>query len=216
MKELLEQHFGKHYLSTKQAIAECEIKHGLFSFADAKACDDCKMHTPELEAICDKVVVNFDSKDKSVECIQLERFIDNYANLKAFPSRQKCDLMLVDENKVVLCEMTCSKSKYIDSVVTFETGKRNTARKQIEGAISLLMSVPELASEIAKRAQKIALFAYRTKDTIEEIDTFDNQVRSSIRSFIANTDRHVDGGMYADMDDGFKFAEIKYPDLYIW
>lgn len=220
MKELLEQYFGKHYGSPKQALAESEIKNGIFALADMKACGDCKTHVPEIEDLCDKVVVIMDSNTKDVECIQLEWFIDNYTHLKAIKSGKKCDLMLVGEDKVVLCDMTCSKAKYINPFSrmdgTSKTGKRNTVRNQIANAILLLMDVPEIASEIDKRVQKIALFAYRVKDDPEGMDDIDDKARNHMRSFGKPTERLISEPMYADMGGGFVFTEIRYPDKFIW
>lgn len=99
IKDLLEWYFGQYYQSTKHVLADSEVKTGLFSFADTKACGDCKMFTPGHETDCDKVVVNVDSREYDVECIQLEQFIDKYANLKAIPSGKKCDLLLVSGDK---------------------------------------------------------------------------------------------------------------------
>lgn len=220
MKELLEQYFGKHYGSPKQALAESEIKNGVFELADMKACGDCKTHTPEIEAVCDKTVLIIDSNGKDVECIQLERFIDNYTHLKAIQSGKKCDLMLVGEDKVVLCDMTCSKAKYIDPFDrkdgSQQTGKRNTVRKQIANAILLLRDVPEIASGIDKRVRKIALFAYRVKDSAEGMDDFDGKVRSGMRFFSEPAERLISEPMYAEMEGGFVFTEIRYPNKYMW
>ena len=76
IKDLLELYFGQYYQSTKHVLADSEVKIGLFSFADTKACGDCKTFTPGHETDCDKVVVNVDSREYDVECIQLEQFID--------------------------------------------------------------------------------------------------------------------------------------------
>lgn len=220
MKELLEQYLGRHYGSPKRALAESEIKNGISSFADMKACGDCKRHTPEIEAVCDKTVLIIDSNGKDVECIQLERFIDNYTHLKAIPSGKKCDLMLVGEDKVVLCDMSCSKAKYIDPFSkkdgSSKIGKRNTVRAQIANAISLLMDVSEIASEIDKRVQKVALFAYRVKDGAEGMDAFDGRVRNGMRSFSKPAERIIPEPMYAEMGGGFVFTEIRYPNKYRW
>lgn len=156
MKELLEQYFGKHYQSPKQAIASCVIRSGRFSLADSKACGDCQKFTPEHETDCDKVVIYVDTNEHNVECIQLEQFIDNYANLKAISSGKKCDLLLVDEEKIVFCDMTCSNAKYIGPYImkdgTKKIGKRNTVREQIENSISLLI---KCASDCKKNGGKV-------------------------------------------------------------
>lgn len=219
MKELLEQYFGKHYQSPKQAIASCVIRSGRFSLADSKACGDCQKFTPEHETDCDKVVINVDSGEHNVECIQLEQFIGNYANLKSISSGKKCDLLLVDDERIVFCDMTCSKAKYIDPYMmkdgTEKIGKRNSVRKQIENSISLLQNVPEIASEIKGKSSRRSLFAYRVKDVPID-DNFDSKVKVGMQSFIVNVDKISKEPMLSDMDNGFLFIEIKYPDIFIW
>lgn len=219
MKELLELYFGLHYQSPKHAMVDSEIKNGRFSIVDPKACEDCKKFTPEHETDCDKVVIYVDSNEHNVECIQLERFIDNYANLKAIPSGKKCDLLLMDEDKIVFCDMTCSNAKYIDPYRmkdgTEKIGKRNSVRKQIENSITLLLNVPAIASKMKEKSSRIGLFAYRIKD-IPIDDNFDCKVKASMRSFMANVDRSSTEPMFSDMGYGFLFMEVKYPNIFVW
>lgn len=158
MRELLESYFGQHYRSTKRVSVTCRKCCGRFDSADPKACLDCKEQTPEGEEPCDKVVLKCFSSDKEVEKIELESFLDNYANLQAMPTKSRCDLLFVGEDKIVFCEMTCSLPKYIERFRmkdgTVQMGKRSIARKQLTGSISLLMNVPEIASEISTKSQK--------------------------------------------------------------
>ncbi|MBQ0044829.1 MAG: hypothetical protein KBT05_07395, partial [Bacteroidales bacterium] len=71
-----------------------------------------------------------------IEAIQLEAFLDNFTHLKSIQSGKKCDLMLVSEDKVVFCDMTCSMSKYISPYKMkdgqLKIGKRNTVKQQVE------------------------------------------------------------------------------------
>lgn len=219
MKELLEKHFGKYYQSTKQVVADCSVKDGEFSFNDIKACNSCKTYSPEVEKGCEKVVFTCNSGKNKVETIQLEKFIDNYANLKMIPSGKKCDLLLVGERKIVFCEMTCSRPKYIVPYRmkdgTEKIGKRNTVRGQIENSITLLQSVPEISAEISVKAEKIALFAYREKPEVKK-DDFDSQLTSKMKSFDAVGKAFEKEQMFSDMSNGFMFTEVKYPNVYLW
>ena len=144
---------------------------------------------------------------------------DLYANLKAIPSGKKCDLLLVSGDKIVFCDMTCSKAKYIEPYVmqngTEKIGKRNTVRKQISNSISLLSNVPEIASEIDTKTKRIALFAYRVKD-VSCNDAFDYKVKKNMQEFGKMVDRMVKEPMYSDMGNGFLFTEIQYPDTFVW
>lgn len=219
MEKLLEGCFGKHYGSTKHATANCRVLKGQFIEVDLKACDDCRNHSPKIEACCDKAVLKCDSSGHNVKVIQLEEFIGNYANLKAILSGRRCDLLLVDENKIVFCDMTCSKPKYIDDFVMKDgapkIGKRNTVRKQIGNSIKLLTDIPEIRKVIMQKKDRIALFAYREKPEPVGKD-FYTPFSSNMRSFGMMEDKVLDDSMYAEMENGFLFAEVRYPDVYIW
>lgn len=220
MKELLESYFGQHYRSTKRVSVTCRKCCGQFDSVDTKACLDCKEQTPEGEEPCDKVVLKCFSSDKEVEKIELESFLDNYANLQDVQKKSRCDLLFVGDDKIVFCDMTCSRAKYIEMFRrkdgTVRMGKRNIARKQLTDSISLLMNVPEIAGEISVKSQKVALFAYREKES-ELNDDLDKMTLRRMRSFIG-IDRSgaIDNLMYSDIDYGFHFAEVEYPQIYIW
>ena len=155
MKDLLEAYFGKHYKSTKRVSVISQVDTGLLSFSDSKACTQCVKWNPQMEKDCERVVLLCDSGDQMVETIELEAFIDQYANLKAISSGKKCDLLMSDDEKIVFCDMSCTQVKYIDPFKmkdgTEKIGKRNTVRIQIENSISLLNGVPELAEAISTK-----------------------------------------------------------------
>lgn len=220
MKDLLEVYFGQHYRSPKRVRVACRKCCGQFDSVDTKACLDCRKHTPDEESACDKIVLKCFSSDKGVEKIELESFLDNYANLQDVQKKSRCDLLFVGDDKIVFCDMTCSRAKYIEMFNrkdgTVQMGKRNIARKQLTGSISLLMNVPEIAGEISVKSQKVALFAYREKES-ELNDDLDKMTLRRMRSFIG-IDRSgaIDNLMYSDIGYGFLFAEVKYPQIYIW
>lgn len=219
MRFLLENYFGRHYNSTKAASVNCRKLMGVKHFADPKACADCKMNIPGGETQCDKVVLKCDFAQQEVEVIELELFIDNYSNLKAIGAGQRCDLLLLDEIKIVFCDMTCSRAKYIEPYQmrdgTAKIGKRNTVRTQIANSILLLHNVPEIAYEIDKRTEKIGLFAYREKPALQK-DEFDNSIVNKMDPFKKIEDAVMREPMYAELGNGFVFTEIKYPAVYTW
>ena len=219
MKDLLEAYFGKHYKSTKRVSAISKVDSGLLSFSDSKACTQCVKWNPQMEKDCERVVLLCDSGNQMVEIIELEAFIDQYANLKAISSGKKCDLLMSDDEKIVFCDMSCTQVKYIDLFKmndgTEKIGKRNTVRIQIENSISLLNGVPELAEAISTRQSKIALFAYRVKPEKTK-DAFDSGVSANMK-VLGSLNRNLSKTpMYSNMSNGFLFTEIKYPDVYIW
>lgn len=219
MKDLLEAYFGKHYKSTKRVSAISKVDSGLLSFSDSKACTQCVKWNPQMEKDCERVVLLCDSGNQMVEIIELEAFIDQYANLKAISSGKKCDLLMSDDEKIVFCDMSCTQVKYIDPFKmndgTEKIGKRNTVRIQIENSISLLNGVPELAEAISTRQSKIALFAYRVKPEKTK-DAFDSGVSANMK-VLGSLNRNLSKTqMYSSMSNGFLFTEIKHPDVYIW
>ena len=219
MKDLLKAYFGKHYKSTKRVSAISKVDSGLLSFSDSKACTQCVKWNPQMEKDCERVVLLCDSGNQMVETIELEAFIDQYANLKAISSGKKCDILMSDDEKIVFCDMSCTQVKYIDPFKmndgTEKIGKRNTVRIQIENSISLLNGVPELAEAISTKQSKIALFAYRVKPEKNK-DAFDSGVSANMK-VLGSLNRNLSKTpMYSSMSNGFLFTEIKHPDIYIW
>ncbi len=219
MKELLETYFGEHYHSPKKASASSDLVRGGKSFADEKACFDCKRCTPDAESTCDKVVFVCDTGESEVEAVALEDFLNNYNNLKSIPSREKCDLLLVGDEKIVFCEMTCSKAERIAPFKGEDgeqkIGKRNYARKQLGNSIKLLVDVEEIGKEILAKKDRIALFAYREKPETKK-DELDTLVMTQMKGLNIVGDKVSSETMYSDMENGFQFAEIKYPNVYRW
>lgn len=217
MKDLLETYFGKYYQSTKEASVTSRMLIGRFALSDPKACADCNRLTPQVENSCDKIVLRCEAADQEIEIIELENFINNYANLKAIPSGKKCDLLFINDKKVVFCDMTCSQAKYIDpfrmSDGTEKIGKRNIVRRQIENSITLLNNVPEIEDALQTRTSKIALFAYREKPKVPK-DDFDAKVSTKMKTLDIMHSSIAKIPMYSDMGNGFLFTEVRYPDIY--
>jgi len=77
MEKNIESQFGKYYGSTKCVQVHSHQKKGKFTISDQKACNDCKIHTPESEGLCDKVVTFIDAKNETVQIVELESFQSN-------------------------------------------------------------------------------------------------------------------------------------------
>lgn len=218
MKGLLEKHFAKHYHSTKQVEVESRLEKGRFCCCDQKACTECEKSFPHIAAGCNRVVVFCETGDKAAEVLELESFLNNFNGLKALPSGQKCDLLMEGKDVIVLCDMTCSKAKYIAPFVmkdgTEKIGKRNSVKRQIENTISVLMDVPEIAAAIDMKNKRFALFAYREKPE-NNGDDFDKGVSKQMSSFNAIDICSFEESMYTDMNHGFLFTEVKYPNVFI-
>lgn len=218
MKELLKAYFGSFYNSPKVVDVKSRVVSNAISLSDDKACSDCRKVTSHLAAECDRTVLRCEASE-NVEVIDWEGFLNAYSGLKAIRSFLKCDLMLVGEQKIVLCDMSCSNAKYIypyqNNSGEMKIGKREYAKKQLLNTIELLIAVPEIASEINLKLQKTALFAYREKVDTNN-DAFDSRIARNMAAFnrignAINAER-----MYSDIGNGFYFTEVKYPEVYVW
>lgn len=217
MKEVLEKFFGSHYGSTKTVRVISEQKRGVFERADDKACADCQTHSSSFFADCDQKVLRCDAGEQEVEVIELELFVENYNGLKKLPSSSSCDLLMVGGDEVVFCDLACYNPKYIEPFVksdgTKQIGKRLMVRLQIEHSVKTLMDVPEIADEILPKSKRIGLFAYRRKEK-RVADWADSTALVGMRSLIDRTkDAYTNIG---DLDYGFLFTEVVYPETYIW
>lgn len=216
MKDLLENFFGIHYGSTKKVSVVFELETGYFKINDEKACRDCHERTPECETVCDHAVLKCRS-DKIVEVISIETFLDEFNGLKAMPSHSKCDIMLVCDDSIILCDLSCCNPKYFDEYTTSDgtkkLGKMITARHQIEDTITLLVNVPQIKTEILPKKNKIALFASRAKRK-EDLSSFDEKVVTNMLAINKIENMISTYGMKAESIYGFVFTEVRYPNVF--
>ena len=217
MKEVLEKFFGSFYGSTKTVKVISEQKTGVFERADDKACAGCEGNTKSFFEGCDQKVLRCDAGEQEVEVIELELFVANYNGLKKLTPKYVCDLLMVGDDEVVLCDLACYNPKYLKSFVksdgTEQLGKRLTVWRQIDNSIEKLTDVPEIAGEILSKSKRIGLFAYRRKEKIVT-DLVDSTALTGMRSLIDRT-KDADA-IIGDLKEGFQFIEVVYPETYIW
>lgn len=217
MREVLEKFFGSHYGSTKTVKVISEQKRGVFERADDKACADCQTHSSSFFEDCDQKVLRCDAGEQEVEVIELERFVENYNSLKKLRPKCVCDLLMVGDDEVVFCDLACYNPKYLKSFVkpdgTKQLGKRLTVWLQINNSIKKLTGVPEIADEILSKSKRVGLFAYRRKEK-RVVDLADSTALVGMRSLIDRT-KDADTNI-GDLDYGFLFMEVVYPETYIW
>lgn len=217
MKEVLEKFFGSFYGSPKSVKVISEQKTGVFERADDKACAGCEGSTKSFFEGCDQKVLRCDAGEQEVEVIELELFVANYNGLKKLTPKYVCDLLMVGDDEVVLCDLACYNPKYLKSFVksdgTEQLGKRLTVWRQIGNSIEKLTDVPEIAGEILSKSKRIGLFAYRRKEKIVT-DLVDRTALTGMRSLI---DRTKDAATnIGKLGKGFQFIEVVYPETYIW
>ena len=210
MRILLESFFGKFYNSPKIIKENSNIHSGIVTFSDSKACINCD----KSKKGCDKVVLKCDFLDYEVDVIDIENFINHFNNLKSLQSKKKCDLLFVNDQKIVFCELGCRQSKYL-GLGSVSIGKRQEAIIQLRSTIEMLIKVPEIFESINKIKDKEALFAYRKKDE-NKSDEFDSQIKSNMTSFY-----NLEGSIsketpFSKIIYDFEFTQVCYPNVYIW
>ena len=210
MKDLLEQEFAKGYGLTRKVPVSVNVYGGSFSLCDDKACNSCdSTHNQN----CDKIVLHVKC-ETPIDVVDLEHFLDAF-NDKI--SGKRCDLMMYDESKIVLCELTCSKSHLIvphKRKDVWVPGKREYAYGQIDNTIRTLCHVA-LVHEAIKKRKKVALFAYREKD-FPIVDDFIGKIVQPMKDFNPLEASIAAMNLSTDMSEGFSFVQVRYPDAYLW
>lgn len=217
MKDLLEKDFIKHYGVVRMVKVNAVSYNADFTLSDEKACIACVKKG--ADTACNKhEVVKLGCKEKEAIVIDYEGFINSLAGTKAGTGR-KCDNIVYtsDKEKFLLNELTCSQSKYIEAYTANgkdQLGKRATAVKQLNEAISKLCAVPAIDTFIQSFNQNVGLFAYRLKPMSAVEKEQDNKAMEAIRDFLLPLSAipmiQTDKGL----DKGFVFVQMMYPDVY--
>lgn len=208
MNWLLQYYKEYHHLNGSYRVFAKQIT-GLCSLGDKKACEEC----PENKKICtnadEGVVLKLDI-EVSISKVDIEQFFLQFDGTKA-SIRKKCDIMLYNTSNVILCDMTCTKNKYVESYTNSkgkQIGKRATAYEQIESVINALTEVPDIKNKFDDCSNKVALFALRLKDNSEQFDNVENNMMV-FESQFENSQLCL-----TDMGNNFQFKTITYPQIY--
>ena len=212
MKELLERDFATSYGLNRQVKVEAETKSDSFGETDGKACNDCVL---EKFKGCKEKVVSWHHSDTSVEIIQLENFFRQFGNKPEIAGRGCCDRLMCTSKQIVVMDMTCCYSKYLDTHTIDGSdviGKREKAYQQMAESIEKLKHCQSIDQELNSYKQRIALFAFRKKNTETESDA-EKGMKSFMKmydDFASRTD------LQTDMGNGFKFVIQEYPSVFEW
>ena len=203
MKQLLLEELSE--LGRNISIDE-KIYIGQFGFSDWKSCGNCINH---FSRTCDHTIFKVNSK-RDVHALSLERIIldTKDENLR---KGGICDLIMYDEDKLTLAELTCSLPHYLEQHTTEgeqKEGKRPKAYRQLNNAIARLRSFDKLDKAIVGYSQREAIFACREKETafLQE-----DKGAKAMQSF-----RRRPKPKETDMGNGFIFKRIDYPEVYEW
>lgn len=213
MKQLLENNFTVAHgrAAGSVMVIENTCPAGSFTIADAAACGACSYF---FKMNCNQTVLKVHAATE-VRQIEFEYFINAFPRITG----QRCDFIFHDAGqKIVLSDLTCSRSEYIDTHLRDgkpEIGKRAKVRGQIEESIKKLYAVPAIAAHINTFPQKRGLFAYRLRD--EELSS--NLAATLARrkkEFLGEAESLGKRRLALQMVNGFVFTENKYPDVYQW
>lgn len=212
MKQLLEQDFTpKHDISGNRHIARQQLITGRQSFGDPKACSEC---SPFFRSGgCDNTVFKA-SFPYPVNKIEIEEFINGFSKIES----RRCDLLFWDNDKIVLADMYCGKSDYINEHSVDGKpvqGKKTIVRQQIESTLDLLCSVEPIKEFIYSKTKKTGIMAYRDKYEAH-FDDAPAKIRTSVGKFLRPTDAQKRRSLITAIAHGFSYISCRYPDVYQW
>lgn len=215
MLQTLIDYLAKGYNSPKVLDIEEDIKTGTFLISDSKACSDTKA-SERAKGIkiclngCDGHQASVESHD-NIHIIDIEHV---FSQLKML-SGKKCDRLLYSENTIAFLELSCIQSYLLNQHMLngkLEIGKKNKAYIQIETTIERLSKVPEIDRKIQSFTNHFAYFSYREKPNNPIHNTIDTMVMENMSMF-SLIDESTDNEYYErDMQNGFKFVAVKYPN----
>lgn len=215
MLQTLIDYLAKGYNSPKVLDIEEDIKTGTFLISDSKACSDTKA-SERAKGIkiclngCDGHQASVESHD-NIHIINIEHV---FSQLKML-SGKKCDRLLYSENTIAFLELSCIQSYLLEEHMLngkLVIGKKDKAYIQIETTIERLSKVPEIDSKIQSFSNHFAYFSYREKPNNPIQGSIDTMVMENMSMF-SLIDESTDNEYYErDMQNGFKFVAVKYPN----
>lgn len=211
MKELLENQFSLMYdPSRKRHTVQEDVLIGDRSLRDEQSCGQCK---PFFTQTCEHETFLIHA-DSSVRLLAIEGFLNSFPKIEG----ERCDVLLFDENKIVLLDMYCGMSDYLDShrVEGKEViGKKAKVRQQIEATLNRFYTVEDIAVYLDAIPEKFGVFAYRAKD--EELFTnVPKTVARSMNQFLGISKAQTKRRLAAPMSHGFRYVMQAYPNRYQW
>lgn len=210
MKDLLKNRFAKSLGLTRIVDVNFYQNTGSLTFTDNKSCSDCERKTASIFAECtDKTVLKAHFGNNNVCFIELEKFLDQFANVSYLAKGGKCDLMMYDDIKCVFVELSCLNAKYLEDNDN-KLGKKTKARQQLYNTILKLQKSPDVADKINSYQIKQAIFAYREKNKI----TTGDKIEKTMSVF--NMTSKISKMYMSKMEYGFTFVNIEYPNVYQW
>lgn len=201
LPHLLQQDFAIHFTGSvaSQPIPTREHSSN-FTLSDQKACNQC----PNKDCGNDQpnVVLNVGVQNSAVKEIDYDAFIS-----QLYPQHDKptnCDYILVSDNAIVLCELTCSREKALTPLVK-SGGKRVQAYAQLTATKRMLYKVQSIRDYIDSHCErKVLLFGYRLKSKLTQ-----SELAQLTDPFL--TAPGVSPSWESETDDGFLLTQCEFP-----
>lgn len=200
LKELFEGHFYGTFPRKEHILLMLDesIKQGDFSLLDNNACRACR-------AVCDKepesreqLLVHGVGTVNVLSMEQVFSYVDENVG-------EVCDYMLEGDNQVMLVEMTCSATDYVDD-------KRQKARSQLYNTIANLYLNPFVKEHIENKSRRTAVFSW--KETFVGGNISD-AAENSMLGMTLMSDEVYSADNESKFDFGFVLKEIRYPDILV-
>lgn len=200
-KEIIESTFFCTFPKKENSIV-CLIEKthtGTFSLVDTKFCSDCSICKYDITEQKNLLI----ESSTEVNSLKLEQVFE----LVKDNLGENCDYILGDDNKVVLIEMTCSKSEYVDC--TNDKSKRTKARSQLKNTLYILNANKIIWNFLERKNSKHVIFSWKNKYPINE----DDIVEKRFLDFSRLSDEIHSNENIQKFDLGFDYREIRYPNV---
>lgn len=199
IKELFESSFfmsnpnkGNHLINLMEKLYK-----GSFYLVDELACRDCKR-------ICNS---------SSHERKQLHVFTKGEVYVMRMDQvfmlltdvGENCDYMLDDSERMALIEMTCTSSEYA-------TSKRQKAKGQLYNTLVTICSNQDVKNHINRKKARFVIFSWKDTSLDEPYDAAEESMIAMTRM----SDEVYSVDNVSNFDFGFKYKEIRYPDILNW
>ena len=198
LKELFEASFYITFPKKEGAILMLNerIVQGDFVLIDSHACQNCQYVCNVLPEEREQLKVHGKSLVSILALDQVFGYVREDVG-------EICDYLLDGKESVILIEMTCSASTYVNS-------KRMKARNQLLNTLSLLYTNPDVKKHIEKKKHCYVVFSWK-----ETIDENPDNVESSMKGMVLMADEIYSPDNESNFDFGFKLKEIRYPDMLV-
>ena len=200
LKELFEGHFYRTFPKAGNVLLMLDekVEEGNFSLLDKNACQGCRFVCNEAPDRREQLRVHGAGNVNVISMEQVFSYVrENVGEI--------CDYMMEGVVDVMLVEMTCSTTDYVDD-------KREKARRQLYNTLTQLHMNPVVWEHIENKAKRSVVFSW--KETFD-ISMATDMAESNMLGMTLMSDDVYSPDNESIFDFGFVFREIRYPDVLV-